>query len=74
MVCNGECANCERHSIPEVEHNWTPVVTDPYSVLIVGSRFCAYDERTGNKGTLRLTHIEAEQDIASIKLRNMMHG
>lgn len=51
----------------------------PYTVIAKGNpheapvRFCAYDLRTGNEGEQRGTYKEAEIDVYSLKLRNMMH-
>lgn len=49
----------------------------PYTVIRKGVNaeiFCAMDTRTGNEGQERMTYLEAEQDIASLKIRNMMHS
>lgn len=49
----------------------------PYTVIRKGAqaeRFCAMDTRTGNEGAEHGTYLEAAQDIASLKIRNMMHS
>jgi hypothetical protein len=58
----------QRHSVGDLY---------PYTVIRKGARaeqFLAFDMRTSNEGAPRRTYIEAAQDIASLRLRNMMHG
>lgn len=59
----------QRHSIGDMY---------PYTVAGVGRlgqvRWVAVDLRTGNEGEVRLTYKEAELDVYSLKLRNMMHS
>ena len=53
----------------------TPVKPlEPYDVVCRGRQFFAVDNRTGKEGYPRMTRNEAEQDIASIRIRNMMHS
>lgn len=52
----------------------------PYMIIGVASsldmptRWKVMDSRTGNTGVERPTYCEAEIDLASLKLRNMMHS
>lgn len=60
----------QRHSVGEMY---------PYTVIHYGSlqgplEYAAYDLRTGNEGKRRLTYKEAEIDVYSLKIRNMMHS
>jgi hypothetical protein len=38
------------------------------------TQYYVMDTRTGAKGALRLAYKEAEIDLWSLKVRNMMHG
>lgn len=52
----------------------------PYTIIGVADRLDAptqwqvMDTRTGNRGTPRRTYREADIDLASLKLRNLMHS
>lgn len=52
----------------------------PYMIQAVGRlekgalRWQVLDSRTGNVGRLHRTRKEAEMEVHSLKLRNMMHG
>jgi hypothetical protein len=49
----------------------------PYVVIREGARaqwHVAMDMRTGNTGHRRRSYLEAQQDIASLKIRNLMHS
>lgn len=46
----------------------------PLTVIAQGTRWAAFDCRTGNTGVLRLTYQEAEIDLYSLRLRNLMHS
>ena len=50
------------------------LTAEPYGVIARGRHFFAVDNHTGKEGYPRLTRNEAEQDIASIRIRNMMHS
>lgn len=53
----------------------TPVKPlDHYDVVCRGRHFFAVDNRTGKEGYPRLTRNEALQDVASLRIRNMMHS
>ena len=51
-----------------------PLTAEPYGVIAHGRHFFAVDNHTGKEGYPRLTRNEAEQDVASIRIRNMMHS
>ena len=51
-----------------------PLSAEPVGVIARGRHFFAVDNRTGKEGYPRLTRNEAEQDIAAIRIRNMMHS
>lgn len=50
----------------------------PYTIIQKGCpdalQHVAFDLRTGKEGTPRRTYKEAELDVHSLKLRNMMHS
>jgi len=50
------------------------LTAEPYGVIARGRHFFAVDNRTGKEGYPRLTRNEAEQDIAALRIRNMMHS
>lgn len=50
------------------------LTAEPYGVIAKGRHFFAIDKYTGKEGYPRLTRNEAEQDIAAIRIRNMMHA
>ena len=50
------------------------LTAEPFGVIARGRHFFAVDNHTGKEGYPRLTRLEAEQDIASIRIRNMMHS
>ena len=49
-------------------------VNYPYTVIGVGSHWAAMDLRTGRTGNKQRSYKEAELDITSLKLRNLMHS
>ena len=53
-------------------HSCGPMM--PYTVIRVGDYWHAMDTRTANTGARRMTYQEAEMDVHSLRLRNMMHG
>ena len=50
----------------------------PYTVIGIskgaGLMWAAFDTRSGAEGYLRRTYAEAAMDIASAKIRNLMHS
>lgn len=51
----------------------------PYTVMAVGHgptklMYCAFDCRSGSTGRERHTYAEAERDIHTARIRNMMHS
>jgi hypothetical protein len=49
----------------------------PYTIIREGARaqwHVAMDMRTGNTGHRRTSYFESQQDIAALKLRNLMHS
>ena len=52
----------------------TRLTAEPFGVIGRGRHFFAVDNRTGREGYPRLTRNEAEQDIAALRIRNMMHS
>jgi len=50
------------------------LTAEPYGVIARGRHFFAVDNHTGREGYPRLTRNEAEQDIATLRIRNMMHS
>ena len=63
---HGPSGGIQRHSMGDMF---------PYTVAGTGNgMWCAMDLRTGKEGHLRRTYKEAEIDVHSLKLRNMMHN
>ena len=46
----------------------------PLTVIMQGHKWVAFDCRTGNMGEPRLTYKEAEIDLYSIRVRNLIHS
>lgn len=46
----------------------------PLTVIGVGSKWCVLNCRSGSESELRLTYKEAEIDMYSLRVRNLMHS
>lgn len=56
-------------------HSCGPLL--PYAIQAVGNGALSWqvlDTRTGNVGRMHRTYHEAEMDVHSLRLRNMMHS
>ena len=60
--------------VPASDSKDVRLTAEPYGVIARGRHFFAVDNRTGKEGYPRLTRNEAEQDIAALRIRNMMHS
>ena len=46
----------------------------PYTVIMVGSRWHAFDCRSGSTGRPQMTYQLAQMDVVTARIRNMMHS
>lgn len=46
----------------------------PLTIIGIGRKFAVLDCRTGNESEPRLSYQEAEIDLYSLRLRNLMHS